>query len=71
LRMKERENKTIVTSEHYLPLPARMAPRPSLAFPRYLLQGRPTKYPGAQRGPDALEHGGRMQSSQLNNNLQF
>jgi hypothetical protein len=32
-RMKERENKTIVTSEHHQLLPVRMALRPSLAFP--------------------------------------
>jgi hypothetical protein len=38
LRMKERENKTIVNfSGHYQPSPARMASRPSLVFPRYLL----------------------------------
>jgi hypothetical protein len=39
LRMKQRENNTIVTSGHYQPLPARMAPRPSLVFPRYLFEG--------------------------------
>jgi hypothetical protein len=46
LRMKERENKTIFTSGHYQPLPARMAPRPNIVFPRYLLEGSPNKTPG-------------------------
>jgi hypothetical protein len=70
--MKERENKTIVTSGHYQPLPARMPPQPSLAFPRYLLEGSPDKTPGSATAvPDAHEHGGRTPGSQLKTNLQF
>jgi hypothetical protein len=47
LRMKERDNKTIFTSGRYQPLPARMTPRPSLMFPRYLVEGAPNKTPGS------------------------
>jgi hypothetical protein len=70
-RMKERENNTIITSGFYQPLPARMAPRPGLVFPRYmLLKGRPTKTPAVQsRLRDALEHGGRRPASQLKTDL--
>jgi hypothetical protein len=49
-RMKERENKTIVTSGHHQPLPAGWPCDPTLRFLGVFLRGRPIKHPARKRG---------------------
>jgi hypothetical protein len=72
LRMKERDNKTTFTSGRLQQSPARMAPRPSLVFPRCFLEGHPNKTPGSAIAvPGWVEHDGLTQGSQLKTNLQF
>jgi hypothetical protein len=73
LRMKERENKTIVTSGCLPDIAcADRSAAPALCFLDIFLKGRPTKHPAAQsRFRDALEHGGRPPASQLKTDLHF
>src|ERR1700694_1648723 len=73
LRRKERENKTIVTSEQDQPLRAWTFPRPNLLrFPDIFLEGSPKENSRQSTiGREPLKHGVAVQCSQLKTNLGF
>jgi hypothetical protein len=71
LRIKERENKTIFTSEQSQSI-ARLgsSPRPIL-FPDILLRDFPKKFPALTKRRECFEYGGGTPCSQLKTNLEF
>jgi hypothetical protein len=73
LRMKERENRNTLTSEHGQSLRAWTLPRHALEFPRHLFwKGRSNETPGNGTKVESHRNNGRQpQCSQLKTDLEF